>query len=513
MIKLRGFLWGIILLFLGGYSLHAQDVVLRASTVGSGAGASMSVTHQVQSTLGPVASPVDLTNAAHGHRVGFWFTVQRTAYPATMRIAVRRTFGEASSPQDYALVALPGALERPLAQLFDGAPGVDWQAFWDDGSAANFLRSYDGSEVFTFEPGRGFWLISTAPWAVDATVNTVPLNAGLGATVPLHGGWNIISNPLDRDIDWTAVRSANGDALQILWAWDGAFASADTFRSAAAGDAYYFLNDQGFDELLIPYRSGSLGSGVPPQKSRRDGRPTLELIATQEEARSAVRVGFAPDADVGLDPRDQFAPPGRFEAVSLRLMVPAAAASPRMRYLAHEWRPAGQGQTFELILRSNDGPVTLTAVGVETLGSHTASLIDVASGRAYDLHDGAVVRWNTSPDSARLRLAVGSEAFVAEEVARVMPQEVALQPAYPNPSPGRVMLTYAVPRASEVRVVIYDVLGRRVRTMVDRMHQPGRYQRVWDGRNGGGERVASGVYLVRLTAGGQQHVQKVALVR
>jgi hypothetical protein len=431
-----------------------------------------------------------------------------------MRVVVRRTFGDASAPQDYQLVALPGAVDRPLAQLLEGAPGVAWQAFWDDGSDTDFLTKFDGSETFTVGPGRGFWLISTAPWAVDATVETVPLNDGSVTTVPLHDGWNIISNPLDRAVPWDVVTNANGGGLQTLWQWDGAFAASGTFRSAAAGEAFYFLNDQGLDALRIPYPSAVSRAGIPASKSIGETFPTLTLIATQDgPSRSTVRVGFAPDAEIGLDPRDQFAPPSHFEALSLHLLAPRHSQSDRLQYLAHEWRPMENGQVFDLLLRAEEGPVTIGADGLETLGDYTASLIDVDGGRAHDLNANAIVRWAAPRDSVRLRLAIGPAAFVESEAIRVVPQEVILYPVYPNPSSGQATLTYAVPERAEVHLVVYDVLGRRVRTLVDRVHQPGRHQRTWDGRNNGGERVASGVYLVRLTAEGQQHVQKVVVVR
>jgi flagellar hook assembly protein FlgD len=51
------------------------------------------------------------------------------------------------------------------------------------------------------------------------------------------------------------------------------------------------------------------------------------------------------------------------------------------------------------------------------------------------------------------------------------------------------------------RLDLYDVRGARVRTLVERAAEPGRFVVTWDGRNGDGRSVAAGVYLYRLTAG------------
>ncbi len=69
----------------------------------------------------------------------------------------------------------------------------------------------------------------------------------------------------------------------------------------------------------------------------------------------------------------------------------------------------------------------------------------------------------------------------------------------PNPGLGASRIRYALP-ADETPVVlgIYDLLGRRIRTLVDGPRQGREHGVIWDGRNDAGQAVASGVYLVRL---------------
>jgi hypothetical protein len=121
---------------------------------------------------------------------------------------------------------------------------------WDDGSEEDFLVEYDGSETFNFRPGRGFWAVSTQDLTVTDTLRTVSLQADTATTVPLHDGWNIISNPFGKPVPWSAVRAANGDqiesgSLQPPFGFEGSFSQRDTLASAETGQAFYFLNDQG----------------------------------------------------------------------------------------------------------------------------------------------------------------------------------------------------------------------------------------------------------------------------
>ena len=73
---------------------------------------------------------------------------------------------------------------------------------------------------------------------------------------------------------------------------------------------------------------------------------------------------------------------------------------------------------------------------------------------------------------------------------------------------------FDLPAASPVRLVVYDVLGRRVRTLrEDPSAGPGRFRVVWDGADDQGRPAASGVYLLRLTAGPDRASGRVVLLR
>ena len=75
------------------------------------------------------------------------------------------------------------------------------------------------------------------------------------------------------------------------------------------------------------------------------------------------------------------------------------------------------------------------------------------------------------------------------------------------------MIRLDVPSQENVRLSVYDVLGREVAVLVDEGVPPGRHRYVWDGRNQAGQVVASGLYVYRLEAGRYIKARKMLLVR
>ncbi len=83
----------------------------------------------------------------------------------------------------------------------------------------------------------------------------------------------------------------------------------------------------------------------------------------------------------------------------------------------------------------------------------------------------------------------------------------------PNPANPTCKIEFTLVRGADVRVAIYDVLGRLVCELVKDDLSPGIHHRVWDGRDRHGNRVSSGVYLCRLTEGSRSVTRKLLVAR
>jgi hypothetical protein len=120
----------------------------------------------------------------------------------------------------------------------------------------------------------------------------------------------------------------------------------------------------------------------------------------------------------------------------------------------------------------------------------------------------------TAVDFAGNESAPASAIVVAGVDDAVMPASFALHPPAPNPFHGALAIAFDVPAAGgRVEIGIFDVSGRRVRSLVDGSKPGGKWQATWDGRDGLGRTLLPGVYLCRMRAGKFSKVVKVSLSR
>jgi hypothetical protein len=94
-----------------------------------------------------------------------------------------------------------------------------------------------------------------------------------------------------------------------------------------------------------------------------------------------------------------------------------------------------------------------------------------------------------------------------------VPKLYALLQNYPNPFNPTTNIRFALPRESYVTLIIYNVLGQKVRTLVDNVRAAGIYDVSWDGRDAGGNSVGSGMYFYRLESGQGAIVKKMLMLK
>jgi hypothetical protein len=479
---------------------------------------------QSVATVGPDTTSFTDTTATAGrtyyYRVGAVDAVQRTGdlssqvqtflYPQSVSASVSRRFGDGGQNRnDYRLVALPGAVDRDLGSVVPGEEGVDWTALWDDGSSTDFLVEYDGSDTFHFRPGRGFWLVSKNDLSFSESLSTVSLAGDTATTISVHDGWNIIANPFEQEVSWSAVSAANDGSLQPIFGFDGTFSRRRALAPGTSGEAFYFFNDSGLSELTIPYPGApqSTMSSTATATAKRAPQAALTVAATPTGADSSAgssTVRIHP-AEGRSAPADVVAPPQQFAAVSLRIRAPEASA--RRGLLMSTTRSFAQGQTIPLRLRTTaDQPVRLR-VGDGVPKEASIALVHPEAGTSYDLSAGQSVTIAPTSRTTPLRLAVGSEGYVDQQEEVMTPDAVRLTSA-PNPARRRATLRFTLPEAGPVHLSVYDVLGRRVATLVDGRREAGRHRVPLSVDD-----LSSGIYVGRLTVGNRVITRKLTVVR
>ena len=100
-----------------------------------------------------------------------------------------------------------------------------------------------------------------------------------------------------------------------------------------------------------------------------------------------------------------------------------------------------------------------------------------------------------------------------DEREELHPQSFRLFQNYPNPFNPQTQISYALPQTCDVRVTVYNLLGQRVRVLVDGHQQAGCITVHWDGKDEQGTDVASGIYFYKIEAGDFVDAKKMLLLK
>jgi flagellar hook assembly protein FlgD len=95
----------------------------------------------------------------------------------------------------------------------------------------------------------------------------------------------------------------------------------------------------------------------------------------------------------------------------------------------------------------------------------------------------------------------------------LLPFKFVLNQNYPNPFNPTTEIFFSIPKKQHTELVVYDILGARVKTILSRNLPAGKYTVSWDGKDGMGQNVASGMYFYRLQSDTQILTKKMVLIR
>jgi len=166
--------------------------------------------------------------------------------------------------------------------------------------------------------------------------------------------------------------------------------------------------------------------------------------------------------------------------------------------VTHEWEvDPGYGAVAGILNRDPDGDGT----PLSPLGHANRTLFN-PFGYAHVLDEGYGVPAGHS--YARIMVAHVLDRFFGQYLhdvaAETAPARTALRGAYPNPFNPSTRVDFSLGEAGHASLRVYDLAGRRVRTLVDAELEAGAHEFEWDGRDDAGRRLPSGVYFVRLEA-------------
>ncbi len=436
-----------------------------------------------------------------------WSFTTQQGNPTSLTLNATTTFptyGKASDfkDTDYRIVGLPGGSALTFSAMIPGNPGDDWLAFWDYGTPDNYFLRYDGSSTFTFAVGRAFWLIKRGSWNISATVQPAPLNSLREAMIPVHSGWNLITNPFTAPLPWSTIQTLN-KTTEPLYAFDGSF-HISTSLAPYAG--YYFFNAAHIDSLRIPYaETPQFPKGSSPdQLSDSSGwRVGISLVAGRWNDR-LLWFGVSSLISSGWNKYDVHKPRAIGSAPFTCFRRPEW--DPSFSLFASDIRPSAahtERWTFE-VCAPTDQSMALSFEGIENIPSDLAVyLFDESTGTYANMRDLNHYAFATFNATSKFSVFVGKENDIRGQLVTLSrPVDYLLGANYPNPFNPMTNIPVNVQVRTTFTLKVFSALGQEIRTLYSGSLDPGNHRFTWDGRDETGRPVASGVYFYRLSAPG-----------
>ena len=405
---------------------------------------------------------------------------------------------EAPTPSSYRLLGIPGIDVLTAAQLFEGKQKIDWRMYQDNGAALDYLVELPGA--FPLPIGEGYWVLKRGAFTIARQLTMPGVGPDGTAAIPLHPGPNIITNPFDRPVAWADVVAANGPALAgdyPLGFEAGAYEEAATLEPF---EGYYIRNYQNLSLLKIPYPFLPVQSMGKPPATAGDWTLEISFEGDLNSDRGNI-LGVANGASSGRDLLDRWKPGPALDLCHLAFA--RRDLDQRFPYLRADFRPAtGEGNMWDLELRNPrriEGVIRVD--GVERVPPElSVVLVDLQQTVPVDLRENPRVALGQGAERLSLRIIVGSPEYAREELARLVPERLALLQNYPNPFNPVTAIPFTLPHQAQVRLEVVSLVGQTVATLVDGPMTAGTHTAHWDGTDERGLQVSSGVYFYRLMA-------------
>ena len=441
----------------------------------------------------------------------------------------------AFAPATYRMVTVPVGLgERSVFDVLEQQYGSYAPGTWRLARWAPADSSYRfGPAVDSLRPGEAAWLITAGGDSLTVPNAQSPPAPG-PQPLTLGPGWNQIGSPFAFPVRWAAVQRP--DAVRAPVSYDASRPAGDRFQFQADTlrpwqGAFVYNEAPEPVTIRVPPLDASQAptpSAAPDAARARAAAPgdgyRLQAIATlyRNDTRLQDRstwLGFAEAARSGFGPLDLAKPPRVGDHVRLQVDAPDGPA------LARSLKPpTTQGAVWDLTvgLHVGDELQSKQTVTVQLLeqaprpDGFELYVLDRQRERRLPVTNGSVTVPLTPDRPERtLRVIVGTEAF-AEAKSDGTPltiEETKLRANAPNPFTNATTIAYQLAESQDVTVAVYDLLGRRVQTLVDGSREQGVHQIEWRAQTPAGQPLASGVYFLRMRAGSYTGSQKMVVVR
>jgi hypothetical protein len=357
-------------------------------------------------------------------------------------------------------------------------------------TAISSAFAYHGSYQSTasLPNGPGFWVKLAGAQTLDGP--GTPISS---IDDSLDNGWNMVGTVSTPVLVSSLTTTPSGITTTPYFGFAGSYTTATTL---VPGRGYWVKTNAGGKLHIVA--SGA----VPKQAPGVSELAGLDKLTIQDAANRSQTLYIGSDGVLSAQAASRYemppaAPDG---ALNVRFgsqrMVEVYPARPEAGKL-YEYAVTMQGGVYPLTVRweaARGGTQKLALSAVMGKQSKTLGIMDGT---------GKVTINDANVSNLVLKLTEGL----------AVPKEFALSQNYPNPFNPTTHFSVDVPRASAVDVTVFDVLGRKITTLMTGEQEAGYHVMEWDSKDSHGLTVPSGMYMIRMTSGDFSAVRKIMLMK
>ncbi len=374
--------------------------------------------------------------------------------------------------------------------------------------------------------------------------------SGAGGTFDsANDGWNMVGNPFASSLDWDASSGWNRSGLDgsvYVWSdsansgtgayltWNGSTGTLGSGNIAPMQGFWVKANDTGSPSFSVNDTARSNGAVLlKPQEI-----PEIQFRIEGGVLANRSVVMFSDEAEIGKDPLDAYKLASNNQEWLAVYTSTEDEAGMDIQSLPLQFDSPVE---LDLVVEGSnlDGEYSLSwshnlpeAYQLSLVDTETETVTDLNSQNSYEfLIEGVERVQSKSPHTdlftvnvlgakeegskskeeqgERFKLIIDSSQLVSTGEENDAPGQLQLDQNYPNPFNPTTTIGFYLPVYSEIRLEVFDLLGRRVTTLVDgELRQAGRHTVQFDARN-----LSSGVYFYKLSANSEVIVKKMNVIK
>jgi len=352
------------------------------------------------------------------------------------------------------------------------------------------IYKYDGKYISAeqLEPGEGYWVKFTEGGSYSVT--GLPTTK---QTLDIKKGWNLISG-VGEPLSFSEIQDPNDILIKgTLAGFNGAYTDADKLNPASG----YWVRASEKGTVTLSLLNNSDNPESQQAKSKNilaEAKKDLNKLELRTENGSKQTLYFGAELPDAVNPLSFSLPP-----VPLGNSFDARFAGDATSYK--------KGNQFKVDLQSsNSSKITLDLKLLPTSRHQKYNVQELKDDKVlteYELSGKeSIIIKNKGVTSLKI-------SPVGSSLAQEKPDEFKLQPSYPNPFNPSTTIQYQIPEQVQVRVEVFNMVGKRVRTLLAGEQQEAGIHKI---RFNASE-LSSGVYFVRLQAGSFKQIQKITLIK